>query len=215
LPKSLTGDLPGLVTIKVGIPRCGPDDEGEDDRIRGELCASEGEQRAGLKNGANDDGRVQSAYNVVGKSEQKGEQPAQVILLSAAHRKGSSTSDEQTSDEQLAQWLKSLLPEASNGNGWWEVRAKPMGFALMFRWRDPDLQVLTVQNVTRDQIEQLKQIDSEDDDKTRIRIREQIVLSLRKLSFDPAKRDKAWIAAEKLGIDLLVHAVSASICSEI
>jgi hypothetical protein len=142
-----------------------PVNESEDEYIRGELCAPEGEQRAGLKNGANDDGSVQSAYNVVGKSEQKGEQPAQVILLSTAHRNGPSTSDEQTPDEQSAQWLKSLLPEASNGNGWWEVRTKPKGFVLMFRWRDPDLQVLTLQSVTRDQIEQFKQIDSEDEPK--------------------------------------------------
>jgi hypothetical protein len=76
---------------------------------------------------------VQSAHNPEGNGEQKDEQAAQVILLSAAHRNGLSTSGEQTPDEQSAQLLKTLLPEASNGSGWWEVRAKPKRFVLMFR----------------------------------------------------------------------------------
>jgi hypothetical protein len=187
--------------------------KGKGEHIRSEHSALEGEQSGEPKSRVRDDRSVQSVHNLEGKGEQKGEQPAQVILLSAAHRRGRSTSDEQPPDEQSAQWLKNLLPEATNGTGWWEVRVKPKGFALVFRWRDPDLQVLTVQNVTRDQIEQLEQIESEHDAKGRIR--EQIVVSLRKLSLEPAKREKARVAAEKLGIDIPVHAVSTSISREI
>ena len=39
------------------------------------------------------------------------------------------------------QWLKSILPEASNG--WWDIRDKGDRIAIKFRWRDPNLQVLT------------------------------------------------------------------------
>jgi hypothetical protein len=37
------------------------------------------------------------------------------------------------------QWLKSILPEASNG--WWDIRDKGDRIAIKFRWRDPNLQV--------------------------------------------------------------------------
>jgi hypothetical protein len=73
----------------------------------------------------------------------------------------------------------------------------------MFRWRDPDLQVITLQGVTRDQLEILKRAGSDDD--AGGRIREQIVESLRACSLDPARRNKARIAAKKLGIDLEEH----------
>jgi hypothetical protein len=172
-----------------------------------------GEQKERSKSRVGDDKGAQSPRIMASNGKQPGEQSAHVISLAAAHRKGPSTLDEQTPDEQSAQWLKSLLPEASNGNGWWEVRAKPKGFAIMFRWRDPDLQVLTLLNVARDQLDTLKQIDAEDDAKSRIK--EQIVVSLRKLSHDPAKCDKARTAAEKLGTSLLVHAVSTTISREI
>ena len=44
--------------------------------------------------------------------------------------------------EQLlhnSQWLKSILPAASNG--WWDIRGKGNRMTIKFRWRDPDLQV--------------------------------------------------------------------------
>lgn len=172
------------------------------------------EQKGRSRRRARDDRGVQSTHNVVSRGEKTGEQPAQVLLLAAAHRKAPSTSAEQTPDDQSAQWLKSLLPEASSGNGWWEVRAKPKGFALMFRWRDPDLQVLTLHSVTRDQLEALKHIDTESENGAKSRIWEQIVVSLHKLSLDPAKCGKARTAAEKLRINLLVDAVSASMNRE-
>lgn len=174
--------------------------EEEGDRTRSEHLTREGERRGEQKRFANDDKSKQSAHS---KSMKKGEQAAQVILLPTAQRKPISPSERQTSDEQSAQLLKSILPEASYGNGWWDVRIKPKRFVLMFRWRDPDLQVITLQGVTRDQFESLRQISSDAD--ARGIIREQIVASLRKCSLDPAKRNKARIAAEKLGIDLEEH----------
>jgi hypothetical protein len=102
--------------------------------------------------------------------------------------------------EQLmhpSQWLKSILPEASNG--WWDIRDKGNRLAIKFRWRDPDLQVITPLSVASEQLETLKQSGSED---AKSKIREQISLRLHNLSLDPARRDKALLVARKLGIDL-------------
>jgi hypothetical protein len=102
--------------------------------------------------------------------------------------------------EQLirpSQWLKSILPEASNG--WWDIRDKANGMVIKFRWRDPGLQVITPLRVTSEQLETLKQSDSEN---AKSNIREQISLRLHNLSLDPTRRDKALLVAQKLGIDL-------------
>ena len=96
-----------------------------------------------------------------------------------------------------SQWLKSILPEASNG--WWDIRDKGNRMTIKFRWRDPDLQVITPLRVTSDQLEALKQIDYED---AKNRISGQISLGLYNLSMDPIRRDKALLVARKLGIDL-------------
>ena len=93
-----------------------------------------------------------------------------------------------------SQWLKSILPEASNG--WWDIRDKGNRMAIKFRWRDPDLQVITPLSVTSEQLETLKQSGSED---AKSKIREQISLRLHNLSLDPARRDKALLVARKLG----------------
>ena len=96
-----------------------------------------------------------------------------------------------------AQWLKSILPEVSNG--WWDVRDKGTGMAIKFRWRDPDLQVITPLSVTSEQLEALRQNSCEE---AKSRIRQQIALRLYNISLDPAKREKALIVARKLGINL-------------
>ena len=96
-----------------------------------------------------------------------------------------------------SQWLKSILPEASNG--WWDIRDKGNRIAIKFRWRDPDLQVITPLSVTSEQLKTLKQSGSED---AKSKISEQISLRLYNLSLDPARRDKALLVARKLGIDL-------------
>ena len=99
-----------------------------------------------------------------------------------------------------SQWLKSILPEASSG--WWDIRDKGNGMAIKFRWRAPDLQVITPLRVTHDQFEALKQRGYED---AKSRIGEQISLGLYNLSLDPARRDKTLLVARKLGIDLENH----------
>jgi hypothetical protein len=98
---------------------------------------------------------------------------------------------------RASQWLKSILPEATNG--WWDVRDKGNGTTVKFRWRDPNLQVITLLRVTSDEFEILKESHHED---AKSMIREKISLRLHSLSLDPAKRDKALITARKLGIDL-------------
>ena len=70
---------------------------------------------------------------------------------------------------------------------------------IKFRWRDPDLQVVTLLRVTSEQFEILKQSDYEN---ARNMIKEQISLRLRDFSLDPAKCDKALIVAQKLGINI-------------
>jgi len=98
---------------------------------------------------------------------------------------------------RASQWLKSILPEATNG--WWDVRDKGNGTTIKFRWRDSGLQGITLLHVTSEQFEILKQSDYEN---AKSMISEKISLRLHDLSFDPARRDKALIAARKLGIDL-------------
>jgi hypothetical protein len=99
-----------------------------------------------------------------------------------------------------SQWLKSILPEGSSG--WWDIRDKGGKIALKFRWRDPDLQVITPLRITNEQLEALKQSSYED---AKSRIGEQISLGLYNLSLDSARRDKALLVARKLGIDLESH----------
>jgi hypothetical protein len=76
---------------------------------------------------------------------------------------------------------------------------KGNGTTIKFRWRDSGLQGITLLRVTSEQFEILKQSDYED---AKSVISEKISLRLHDLSLDPARRDKALIAARKLGIDL-------------
>jgi len=99
---------------------------------------------------------------------------------------------------RASQWLKSILPEATNG--WWDVREKGAGATVKFRWRDPNLQVITLLSVTSEQFEILKESGYEH---AKSIVGEKISLRLHSLSLDPARRDKALIAARKLGIDLV------------
>jgi hypothetical protein len=98
---------------------------------------------------------------------------------------------------QAAEWLKSVLPKSQTG--WWEVAVKGKGLTVKFRWRDPERQTLIFPQITGQQFEILRKCDYGE----AVRITgEQIALHLRNLSLDPAKRDKALLAAQKLGIDL-------------
>jgi hypothetical protein len=108
-----------------------------------------------------------------------------------------SQSDKHLPDGQHSQWLKSVMPAASSG--WWDVRVKGDRFTAKFRWRGPDLQVIPLLHISREEIEVLKQSNHED---VQRRILNQIAASLQSFSLDSAKYDKAVTAAEKLGITI-------------
>jgi hypothetical protein len=144
----------------------------------------------------------------------RGEQTGTVVVAESSPNKGEQTGrwlGEQAGGEQRrryfprnkrppgdpsSRWLKDILPAALNG--WWDVRIKGERFTVKFRWRDPDLQVITLLRLHRDELETLKTCDHED---ARQSIREQVLMNLHGLLLDQTKRDKALIAAEKLGID--------------
>ncbi len=163
----------------------------------------------------------QPSRNGVGTDEKWGGQPAQVISLFAAHSKPHNSATTQVGNPaatgevgnpapqednkplneqmggQAAEWLKSVLPKSQTG--WWEVAAKGKGLTVKFRWRDPERQTLLFPQITSQQFDILRKSDYAE----AVRITgEQIALHLRNLSLDPAKRDKALLAAQKLGIDL-------------
>jgi hypothetical protein len=106
-------------------------------------------------------------------------------------------SDEQLPDEQYSQWLKSVMPDASNG--WWDVRMKRDRFTVKFRWRGPDLQVIPLLHISREEIEIWKQSSHKD---VQRRIQDQIVANLQSFLLNSAKRDKAVTAAERLGVTI-------------
>jgi hypothetical protein len=108
-----------------------------------------------------------------------------------------SDSDKQLPDEDYSRWLRSMMPDASNG--WWDVRVKGTRFTAKFRWRGPDLQVISLLHISREEIEILKQSSYKD---VQRRIQDQIAVRLQSFLLDSAKRDKAITAAEKLGITI-------------
>jgi hypothetical protein len=89
------------------------------------------------------------------------------------------------------------MPDASHG--WWDVRVKGARFTVKFRWRGPDLQVIPLLHISREEIEILKQSSHKD---VQRRIQDQIVANLQSFLLNSAKRDKAVTAAEKLGLGL-------------
>jgi hypothetical protein len=109
----------------------------------------------------------------------------------------SSESDKQLPDEDYSRWLKSMMPEASNG--WWDVRVQGNRFTAKFRWRGPDIQVISLFHISREEIEILKQSSHKE---VQRRIQDQIAVRLQSFLFDSAKCDKAVTAAEKLGITI-------------
>jgi len=154
--------------------------------------------------------RGEQDSQVAGGSEQNGGEQAadsnevsKLASLRAPHSERRGEKDNKDCEAagaqplRASQWLKSILPEATNG--WWDVRDKGAGATIKFRWRDPNLQVITLLSVTSEQFEILKESRYED---AKSIIREKISLRLHSLSLDPARRDKALIATRKLGIDL-------------
>ena len=137
----------------------------------------------------------------------RGEQPAQASAKdeqNVGERRGGSDERErpveadsnELANEQASQWLKTVLPQMTNG--WWDVYPKGRGFAVKFCWRDPDRQTLTFPRISHQELQALRQ--SAPDETGRF-MRDRIFASLRKFLIDPDKRDKATLAARKLGID--------------
>lgn len=142
--------------------------------------------KAGQEGGRHSDAGMDANSN-------QGARLARVILLSSAHPAPHAWVGR---DGQATNWLKSLLPESQNG--WWEVDVKGKGLAIKFRWRDPRRRTLLFPLLTSEQFKTLKESKSEE--ASRI-LRERIAANLQNFFLDPAKRDKALVAAKKLGID--------------
>ncbi|MCI0389681.1 MAG: hypothetical protein MOB07_13090 [Acidobacteria bacterium] len=167
-------------------------------RIReGERRGSDNEKTEEQSNdGSQNPGEQDSTFVWGSRAGETGEQAAQVISLLTIHPCGELT------NEQAPQWLKAVLPVATNG--WWDVYPKDKGFAVKFCWRDQGRQTVTFPRISYDQFQTMKRSASGEVEET---LRSQITNHLHSLLFNPAKRDKALVAAEKLGIDLDVHAV--------
>jgi hypothetical protein len=71
------------------------------------------------------------------------------------------------------------MPDASNG--WWDVRVKGDRFTVRFRWRGPDLQVIPLLDISREEIEILKQSSHEDAHR---RIQDHILANLQSFLLD-------------------------------
>jgi hypothetical protein len=140
----------------------------------------------------------------------RGERPTQVSEKdeqSEGEQRGSSdedggeqstcADDNEIANEQASHWLKSILPEMTNG--WWDVYPKGRGFAVKFCWRDPERQTLTFTRISFEQFQALKQSDPNEAEKS---MHAQISVQLHNLALNPAKRDKALLVAQKLGINI-------------
>jgi hypothetical protein len=156
-----------------------------------------GEQQASVS----DNGELAGTVDAVESSPNKGEQTERRWGKQAGgeQRRHSVPHNRRPPGDPSSRWLKNILPMAING--WWDVRIKGERFTVKFRWRDPDLQVITLLRLHRDELETLKTGDPEDARQT---IREQVLMNLHSLLLDQTKRDKALIASEKLGIDAAI-----------
>ena len=84
-----------------------------------------------------------SARNEQNRGEQAVASNEVSKLASLSDKNGERRGEEDDKDREAAgaqplrasQWLKSILPEATNG--WWDVREKGAGATVKFRWRDP------------------------------------------------------------------------------
>ena len=97
-------------------------------------------------------------------------------------------------------------------SGWWDVYSKDWwicGQVLLARSRATKADLLGDQY---EQFQTMKQTVTNDVKET---LRSHITNHLHSLLFNPAKREKAMVAAEKLGIDLTVHDVHAFKISQI
>jgi len=209
------GEQSARALTEGGANRVGKDEETEEQPGQTQAIKDEnmGGQITGERVGKPEKKGGQLSHERVGENDKQGGQLTQSDLLPSAHptscvwvgnaaTSGRSSPDDAIScdpptDGQAANWLKGLLPESQNG--WWEVDVKGKGFAVKFRWRDTDRHTLLFPQVTGEQFKALREISTGEVSRV---LYERIAASLHSFLLDPAKRDKALIVAQKLGIDL-------------
>jgi hypothetical protein len=167
--------------------------------------------------GSGDENIVENAVEIevskpkkqrVSRLKNTGEQGAKIIpLLTSEQRKKQNAksqktgrikdllTSEQIENEQAAEWLKYSMPASSNG--WWEVRPEGRGFTVKFRWRAGKIQTQPFPRVSRKQYQRLQEVGRE---RAKQNITERIAGHLEDCLFDPRKRDKASVAASRLGL---------------
>ena len=107
------------------------------------------------------------------------------------------TSEHETG-EQAGESLKNLLPKSTGG--WWDVEPQGRGFTIKFRWRaGGKIQTQPFPRVSRRQFQILK---GSEHDRARQFISEHIAGHLEDLQFDPARKDRACVAATRLNLRL-------------
>ena len=104
-------------------------------------------------------------------------------------------SEQLSSDQEQAAWLKSLLPVLEKG--WWDVAANGKGFVIKQRWRDKGQQTQTYPRVSREHFETLRGMNYE---RAKITISETIYGHLDDCIRIITKRERARCAAARLGV---------------
>jgi hypothetical protein len=162
--------------------------------FQGEQFSGEqwGEQQASVS----DNGELAGTLIAVVSSPNKGEQTERRWSKHAGgeQRRRYTPPNKRPPGDRSSQWLKKILPAALNG--WWDVRIKGERFTVKFRWRDPDLQVITLLRLHKYELEVLKQSCPED---ARQSIREQVLMNLRSLLLDQTKRRQSFDCSREIG----------------
>lgn len=84
-------------------------------------------------------------------------------------------------------------------NGWWEVKDEGISFSIKYRWRSPKMQALTFPRLKKYRLDTLMGINEAE---AGMIFQDSIAGHLDDLTFNPARRDKAVLAAERIGIKL-------------
>jgi hypothetical protein len=141
-------------------------------------------------------------------SSQRKPLPANVILLLPREQKKPKTNKVNTvkrarslgskTGDREVDWLKSLLPDAESG--WWDVRQEDQGFVIKFRWRAAGKQPnQTFPRISREQFQKLKEMKP---DECIAELGERVAGHLDDLQFDPKRRGRARLVAERIGFRL-------------
>lgn len=124
--------------------------------------------------------------------EQKKPKSNKISTVKRARSLGSKTGDREID------WLKSLLPNPESG--WWDVRQEDQGFVIKFRWRAAGKQPnQTFPRISREQFQKLKEMKP---DECIAELGERIAGHLDDLQYDPKRRGRARLVAERIGLRL-------------